>query len=72
VTTSSSTTEQFGTLLFRLGSSEDSPGELEACGVTKGHFGPVHTLAFAGDGSAVASGSEDGCVRLHIFEETPE
>lgn len=69
VTTTSSTTDQFGTLLFKLGSKDDLPDELAADGVTKGHFGPVHTLAFARDGSAIASGSEDGCVRLHIFAD---
>lgn len=67
VTTSSSTAEQFGTLLFKLGTGEEFPCELQGDGVTKGHFGPVHTLAFARDGSAIASGSEDGCVRLHFF-----
>ncbi|CAE7195797.1 unnamed protein product [Symbiodinium sp. CCMP2456] len=70
VARSSSATEQFGTLLFRLGVAEKLPCELKADGVTnKGHFGPVHTLAFAGDGSAIASGSEDGFVRVHIFDK---
>lgn len=68
VTTCSSTTEQFGTLMFKLGTAETLPCELQADGVTKGHFGPVHTLAFARNGAAIASGSEDGCVRLHLFE----
>jgi len=68
VARSSSATEQFGTLLFRLGSGDSFPSQLQADGVTKGHFGPVHTLAFARDGSAIASGSEDGCVRLHILD----
>mmetsp|Transcript_99011 Transcript_99011/g.295767 ORF Transcript_99011/g.295767 Transcript_99011/m.295767 type:complete len:518 (+) Transcript_99011:126-1679(+) len=68
VAATSSATDQFGTLLFRLGATESFPSQLQADGVTKGHFGPVHTLAFARDGSAIASGSEDGCVRLHIFE----
>merc|ERR1712060_518254 len=68
VTTTSSTSDQFGTLLFRLGMAETLPCELQADGVTKGHFGPVHTLAFARNGAAIASGSEDGCVRLHIFD----
>lgn len=72
VARSSSATEQFGTLLFRLG-TEKLPGQLKADGVTnKGHFGPVHTLAFAGNGTAMASGSEDGFVRVHIFEEVAE
>ncbi|CAJ1344799.1 unnamed protein product [Effrenium voratum] len=66
VARSSSATEQFGTLLFRL----DKTSQLKAEGVTnKGHFGPVHSLAFAGDGSAIASGSEDGFVRIHVFEK---
>eukprot|EP00439_Symbiodinium_sp_Y106_P012978 s451_g1.t3 len=70
VARSSSATEQFGTLLFRLGAAEKLPSDLKADGVTnKGHFGPVHTLAFAGDGSAIASGSEDGFVRVHIFDK---
>jgi len=68
VTTSSSSTEQFGTLLFKLGSGEAFPSELKADGVTKGHFGPVHTLAFARDGCAIASGSEDGCVRVTLLD----
>mmetsp|Transcript_63861 Transcript_63861/g.113595 ORF Transcript_63861/g.113595 Transcript_63861/m.113595 type:complete len:499 (-) Transcript_63861:238-1734(-) len=68
VAKTSSATDQFCTMLFRLG-QEELPGELKADGVTKGHFGPVHTLAFAGDGSAIASGSEDGCVRLHLIEK---
>lgn len=70
VAATSSATDQFGTLLFKLGKTESFPSQLEADGVTKGHFGPVHTLAFARDGSAIASGSEDGCVRLHIFESS--
>mmetsp|Transcript_55259 Transcript_55259/g.171182 ORF Transcript_55259/g.171182 Transcript_55259/m.171182 type:complete len:527 (+) Transcript_55259:140-1720(+) len=68
VAATSSATDQFGTLLFRLGAGESLPSPLQADGVTKGHFGPVHTLSFARDGSAIASGSEDGCVRIHIFE----
>jgi len=67
-TAGSSATEQFGVLLFKLG-KESTPCGLEADGVTKGHFGPVHSVAFARDGSAIASGSEDGCVRtLHFVE----
>lgn len=68
VARSSSATEQFGTLLYSLGQDEKLPCDLQADGVTKGHFGPVHTLAFARDGSAIASGSEDGVIRLHIFD----
>lgn len=36
-------------------------------GSVKGHFGPVHTLAFSPNGKSYASGSEDGYVRLHHF-----
>jgi len=68
VAKTASDSEQFGTLMFKMGSAEDFPGELRRDGVTRGHFGPVHTLAFARDGSAIASGSEDGCVRLHTFQ----
>jgi translation initiation factor 3 subunit I len=39
----------------------------ELIGIVKGHFGPVHTLAFSPDGKGYASGSEDGYVRLHHF-----
>lgn len=68
VAKTSSDSEQFGTLMFRLGVAEALPAQLQADGVTKGHFGPVHTLAFSRDGGAIASGSEDGCVRFHIFD----
>jgi len=60
------TSDEFDTLLFRLGADN----ALESDGATKGHFGPVHTLAFREDGAAMASGSEDGCVRLHVFDES--
>lgn len=72
VTTTSSTTNQFETILFRLGLGEsDPPNEMHADGTVKGHFGPVHTLGFAPDGTVIASGSEDGCVRLHCFADYP-
>lgn len=69
VTTCASNCDQFEALLFSLGSDENSPAELGAEGTAKGHFGPVHTVAFNLDGSAAASGSEDGCVRVHIFND---
>jgi len=51
----------------------DAPDDLPAAfAPTKGHFGPVHTLAFTADGSAIASGSEDGCVRIHHTREFSE
>mmetsp|Transcript_10535 Transcript_10535/g.23940 ORF Transcript_10535/g.23940 Transcript_10535/m.23940 type:complete len:556 (-) Transcript_10535:94-1761(-) len=65
----SSVDGQFETLLLNLGSSKDFPAELEVVGSVKGHFGPVHTLAFSADGKAIASGSEDGYVRLHTFDK---
>lgn len=34
-----------------------------------GHFGPVNTLAFHPHGTAFASGSEDGYIRLHHFHD---
>lgn len=68
VALSNSTSDQFNTLLFRLGTDSNVPSTLQPDGEAKGHFGPVHTLAFASDGLAMASGSEDGCVRLHVFD----
>jgi len=68
VALSTGDSEQFGILLYRFGSKDEFPSELEAMGVTKGHFGPVHSVAFASDGTSIASGSEDGCVRVHVFE----
>jgi translation initiation factor 3 subunit I len=41
----------------------------ERLGCVRGHFGPVHTLAFSADGRMFASGSEDGFVRLHHFSK---
>jgi len=67
VATTGSSSEQFETLLFRLG-DDSAPASLVHIGSSKGHFGPVHTLAFTSDGSAIASGSEDGCVRLSMVD----
>jgi len=36
-------------------------------GSVKGHFGPVHSVAFSHDGKSFSSGSEDGYIRLHHF-----
>mmetsp|Transcript_37504 Transcript_37504/g.86528 ORF Transcript_37504/g.86528 Transcript_37504/m.86528 type:complete len:533 (-) Transcript_37504:111-1709(-) len=65
----SSVDGQFETLLLVLGKTEEFPVALEVTGSVKGHFGPVHTLAFSADGKAIASGSEDGFVRLHTFDK---
>lgn len=67
VAITSGSSDQFDTLLFRIDHSAELPSNLQAEGSSKGHFGPVHTLACTADGTAMASGSEDGCVRLHMF-----
>ena len=41
----------------------------EEIGKVKGHFGPIHILAFSPDGLGFASGGEDGYVRLHKFDK---
>ncbi|KAL0483925.1 translation initiation factor 3 subunit Eif3i [Acrasis kona] len=38
-------------------------------GEVRGHFGPIHILAFTPDGHGFASGGEDGYVRLHYFDK---
>ena len=37
-------------------------------GAIKGHFGPVHSLAWTPDGKCFASASEDGFLRLHNMD----
>lgn len=69
VAISGSTSEQFETLCYSLGSGtapEQGVAALEVLTAMKGHFGPIHTLTWSSDGSAFASGSEDGCVRVHF------
>eukprot|EP00890_Picochlorum_soloecismus_P003875 jgi/Picsp_1/4489/NSC_06710-R1_tgf-beta receptor-interacting protein 1 len=34
----------------------------------RGHFGPINAVAFSPDGTAFASGGEEGYVRLHHFD----
>lgn len=42
---------------------------MDYLGSVKGHFGPINTLAFSPDGKSFASGSEDGYIRLHHFDD---
>lgn len=39
-------------------------------GSVHGHFGPVNALAISPDGKSFASGSEDGYIRLHHFDQS--
>lgn len=40
----------------------------EEFGRVKGHFGPINALAIHPTGQSYASGSEDGFIRLHHFD----
>eukprot|EP01041_Mallomonas_annulata_P003472 gene3472-6913_t len=40
----------------------------EEFGRVKGHFGPINAIAIHPDGTAYASGAEDGYVRVHKFD----
>ena len=42
----------------------------EEFGRVKGHFGPINALAIHPYGKSYASGSEDGFIRLHHFDNT--
>ena len=39
----------------------------ELMGEVKGHFGPVHSVAFYPDGAGFITGGEDGTVRMQTF-----
>lgn len=39
-------------------------------GRVRGHFGPLNTIAVHPEGTSYASGSEDGYVRVHHFEQS--
>jgi translation initiation factor 3 subunit I len=41
----------------------------EEIGCVLGHFGPVNTLAFSGNGKSFASGGEDATIRLHHLND---
>lgn len=38
-------------------------------GIVRGHFGPVNTIALHPDGTGFTSGSEDGFIRIHVFDK---
>jgi len=42
----------------------------EEVGRVKGHFGPINTIAVHPGGTSYASGSEDGFVRVHHFDDS--
>ncbi len=63
VTTTSTRVGAFQTRFFHTVYQEE-------IGDVKGHFGPIHTLAFSPDGRSFASGSEDGYVRIHHFDQS--
>lgn len=62
VTTSSARDGKFETCFYHVAFQEE-------IGRVRGHFGPINTLAFHPSGRGFASGSEDGFVRLHFFDD---
>ena len=62
VTTTSASQGKFETRFFHYMYNEEF-------GRVKGHFGPINALAMHPKGTAYASGSEDGYIRLHHFDQ---
>lgn len=62
VTTTSASQGKFETRFFHYMYNEEF-------GRVKGHFGPINALAMHPTGTAFASGSEDGYIRLHHFDQ---
>ena len=61
VTTTTAQEGKFESLLYHLVLEHE-------LGKIKGHFGPLHTVAWAPNGLSFATGSEDGFVRLHMLD----
>mmetsp|Transcript_32334 Transcript_32334/g.30846 ORF Transcript_32334/g.30846 Transcript_32334/m.30846 type:complete len:361 (-) Transcript_32334:213-1295(-) len=62
VTTTSSSQGKFETRFFHMVYAEEF-------GRVKGHFGPINAIAIHPYGKSFASGSEDGFIRLHHFDQ---
>ena len=62
VTVTSSQSGKFETRLFHVVFGE-------VFGIIRGHFGPVNTIALHPDGTGFTSGSEDGFIRVHVFDK---
>lgn len=62
VTTTSARVGKFETKLFHMVFGDEF-------GSIKGHFGPVNTISLHPDGTGFATGSEDGYIRLHVFDK---
>jgi len=62
VTTTAASQGKFETRFFHYMYGEEF-------GRVKGHFGPINALAIHPSGKSYASGSEDGYIRLHHFDQ---
>ncbi|KAK2952399.1 putative Eukaryotic translation initiation factor 3 subunit I [Blattamonas nauphoetae] len=62
VTTTQTSSDKFRLFLYDLVTEE-------LIGTLKGHIGPVNTIAISPDGIRVASGSEDGIIRMCRIDE---